>query len=146
MRAGIAVAAALALGGCMSPPPESAAHTGASGAPRGIMLTTDRQTYAAGEDVTLILRNETGYELGHNMCSDSVLERREDGHWVEESLEPRDPCTALLALMPPGGTAAQAFLLHPQLPEGEYRFRTSLEHMGSGERRPHHSTGFRIAR
>lgn len=112
--------------------------------PDGLVLTTDQASYAPGAAVVLTLRNETGGTLGHNLCA-SVLERWSGLAWVETQRAPGDPCPIALALLDADGTATYTHTLPGNLTSGEYRFRTELEKVPTGERGWHASNTFTVA-
>lgn len=109
----------------------------------GLVLTTDADSYAPGAEVRLTLRNETGGVLGHNLCL-SVLERSTGSRWVtvERSTDPS--CQAALAMLEADGTATLTIQLPTNLPAGEYRFRTQLEKVPTGENGWHISNTFTV--
>lgn len=108
-------------------------------------LTTDRESYPAGATATLRLANQNQHALGYNLCT-STLERRAGGEWRTAEGEDQRVCTMELRILEAGGTATYSYLLAATLPEGEYRFRTSLEHMGNGTRETATSNTFRVTR
>jgi hypothetical protein len=109
----------------------------------GLVLTTDADSYASGAEVRLTLRNETDGMLGHNLCL-SVLERSTVTGWVTVQRTPDPTCQAALALLEADGTATYTTVLPSGLPAGEYRFRTELEKMPTGERGWHVSNTFTV--
>jgi hypothetical protein len=122
------------------PAPEQTAATR-----EGIVLTTDRQTYAPGQTLRLILRNETQHPLGYNLCL-STLERREGEQWVAVPPDPDEICTTHLAVLLPGGETHYDFTLAAALPAGQFRYRTSIENMGTNQTAPHTSPPFQVQR
>lgn len=135
----------LALGaGCAADPggPSDAQLTQIS--PDGLVLTTERTSYAPGQAVLLTLRNETGGALGHNLCA-SVLERNVAGEWRSVERTAGDPCAMALAILAAGDTATYTHTLPGNLANGVYRFRTELEKIPSGERGWHASNTFEVS-
>jgi hypothetical protein len=134
----------LALGACgvngeLQPPAGAGAGIQVA---EGVMLTTDRQSYSAGSDVRLELRNGSAAAIGVNVCM-STLERR-NGAWARSTIQPDEICTAELRLLEPGGSASHTFTLPQALTPGEYRFQTDVERMETGQREPITSTPFRV--
>jgi hypothetical protein len=109
----------------------------------GLVLQTDRSSYAAGEPVQLTLRNETGGPLGVNLCL-STLEQRRGGEWGEAPRQFDEVCTALLQLLEPGQSASHTFTVAAGFPTGEYRLRTRIERMHSGDADFYVSNPFRL--
>jgi hypothetical protein len=120
---------------------------GPDAAARDLVLTTDRATYAAGEDGELRLGNDLEMEIGYNLCFSS-LERREeldgDEAWVEAREQVDDPCPAILQILHPGGIDTYPFHLPEELTPGEYRFVTPLEDMMTGFRHHFESETFTV--
>ncbi len=111
----------------------------------GVVLTTNRQSYSTGEQVRLTLRNESRQPLGFNLCM-STLERRQGEEWVPVPADPTEVCPAILGLLPAGESTHHTFTLDRDLPAGEYRFRTELEHMDTGARGAYVSSTFQLRR
>jgi hypothetical protein len=96
-----------------------------------------------GDEVMVTLANRSDRELGYNLCV-AVLDRREDGDWVEWPEPPAEVCTMELRMLSPGETASFRHTLPPRLVAGEYRFRTDVEApLGEG-RVTVTSAGFRV--
>jgi hypothetical protein len=143
MRALMAGLLIMVVAGCGTDPsgPADAQWTQISA--DGLVLTTNQETYAAGDPVVLTLRNETGGVLGHNLCM-SVLERASGSQWVSLERVPGDPCPGALELLDPGASASFTHTLPLNLSPGEYRFRTELEKVPTGERGWHVSNTFTV--
>jgi hypothetical protein len=124
-------------------PRTSGGAEGARMAVEGVVLTTDRQAYAAADPVRLTLRNEAGEQLGINLCL-STLEVRQGTQWVRAPQQSEDICTSILRILEPGESDSETVQLPPALPPGEYRFSTEVERIGTGQRRPHGTNAFRV--
>lgn len=106
-----------------------------------VTLRVEADAFAPGAPVTLVLENESGEQVGFNLCF-NALERRTGGSWVLE-LDPR-VCTAHLNLLGTGGTAEYETALPSDLAPGEYRFRIALWLMGREEPRDQVSGSFHV--
>ncbi len=109
-----------------------------------LMLHTDRRIYSAGQEVRLTLNNQLQQPVGVNLCA-STLERREKNRWIVVPQPPGEACPMLLRILGPGETDEHGFRFDRALPAGEYRFRTEVENLRTGERRVHVSNSFRLA-
>ena len=106
-------------------------------------LSTDRTRYTAGAVAVIRLRNATSGELGYNLCTSS-LERGVPAGW--EPVANDRPCTRELRILAPGAVATYEQRLAPELANGNYRFRASVEHMGAGRAEQVESNTFEIVR
>lgn len=109
------------------------------------VLTTERDSYGAGETAVVILTNTFGHAIGYNLCI-SALERQSNGRWQQSDLDRDRVCTTELRILQPGGRVTYSRLLNPALPAGEYRLRTTLENLEARSREPVVSTTFRVTR
>jgi hypothetical protein len=123
------------------PPPERA---GAASPEAGAELRTDRTRYAPGDEVRLELHSRTADDIGYNLCV-STLETRADGDWAPSPEQVDEVCPMILRLLEPGASASYELRL-PAVQPGEYRFRTTIEHMPTGERRDVATPPFRVER
>jgi hypothetical protein len=90
------------------------------------VLRTDKDSYAAGEPLRLVLNNTGTDPQGGNLCM-STLQRRDGQQWVDVPNPSDEACTAELLVAFPGAQLSHDFRLRPTLPAGEYRFRTMVE-------------------
>ncbi|MBW3629786.1 MAG: hypothetical protein KY464_10870 [Gemmatimonadetes bacterium] len=109
------------------------------------VLTTERDSYAAGETAVVILTNTFRHAIGYNLCV-STLERQRSGSWHQSELDRDGACTMELRILQPGSRATYSRRLNPALPAGEYRIRTTLENLEARTREPVVSTTFRVTR
>ncbi len=109
------------------------------------LLYTERQTYSADEEVRLILQNQARHEIGYNLCM-SALERRVGEEWQAVEAQPQEVCPAILRLLAPDQSTYYMFRLDRDLPAGEYRFRTQIENLQTGERQAFFSNPFMLTR
>ena len=72
----------------------------------------------------LTLDNGENHQIGYNLCS-SVLERRDGSAWTP--VPTNEVCTMVLLTLNPGRDATFEKRLPPDLPAGEYRYRTRIE-------------------
>jgi hypothetical protein len=115
----------------------------AAGEPEG-MLTTDRNSYRAGQTATLRLHNLLDHDIGYNLCF-STLEQNVNGAWVDSPIQDDRICTAELRILPPGETATfDGATIPSDLPPGEYRFRTQIENMNDGSTMQVRSNSFTV--
>lgn len=99
------------------------------GSPEGdevVRLNVEPAEVRGGDEVTLVLVNASGEEIGYNLCP-SVLDRREGSEWVERPERPAEFCTAELRILAPEDSATYTHTVPPGLPAGEYRFRAFVE-------------------
>lgn len=108
-----------------------------------IALTVDPPTVAAGDSVTLILRNDSPEPVGYNLCS-GTLEVSFEGAWQRV---PSDRiCTMEIRILAPGEVTRYPLALEPGLAPGDYRYVTSVDAMEEGHRGPLRSATFRVVR
>jgi hypothetical protein len=117
------VLGAAALAACSSP-------LDADPQPEGVRFTVDRGAYAPGDTLSARLVNDSGLELGYNLCSAS-LERQDGAGWTVVD-EPLWICTADLKRLPAGDSVPYRRALSAGLELGRYRLRTRVEHPLSG--------------
>jgi hypothetical protein len=116
----------------------------ACGAPGDAVLETDRETYAPGAELSLRLGNESLQALGYNLCF-STLQRHEGADWTAVPRpDTREFCQASQAGLEPGESTSYLRTLDASLPEGEYRYLTSVEWRWNGERMDVVSNTFRV--
>ncbi|HEX8436206.1 hypothetical protein [Archangium sp.] len=120
----------------------------ACGAPgvEDAVLETDHATYAPGAEVSLRLGNASYQALGYNLCF-STLQRHEGENWAavpRPDTSPREFCAASQSSLEPGASTSSLRTLDASLPEGEYRYLTSVEWMWKGERMDVVSNAFRV--
>lgn len=132
MKRQIIVLLTVVFGACQTsaPPPAERGVEGTRVAAEEGMLRTERESYAAGEPVRLVLDNQSGDPLGGNLCM-SALERREDQQWVDVPGPSDEVCTGELRVVAPGGQLSHEFRFRQDLPPGEYRFRTRVENIAT---------------
>jgi hypothetical protein len=97
---------------------------GSSSGPQQVVLTADK----SGSDVTLELRNRTDTALEYNLCA-SVLQRRNEGSWLNVPVEDED-CTAQRGTLQPGRSVKYTKKLPEHLEvfgAGTYRYETRIE-------------------
>lgn len=96
-------------------------------------LRVEPTTVSAGDSLVLVLVNGLEEPLGYNLCT-SVLEWRRGEAW--EPMPSDRVCTMELRILEPGQDDRFAVQMPelPQLPAGEYRALTGVEHMTSGGR------------
>lgn len=107
------------------------AGRGASPSPSDLTLSVAADVTAAGETVTLVLRNGSDAAAGYNLCT-SALERRTDRDW--EPLSPNRVCTMELRTLEPATETSYEFELPAVMIPGQYRFVTTVENMATGVR------------
>lgn len=107
----------------------------------GISLSLQPQAVAAGETITLTLRNDSSADVGYNLCS-STLEQRVGDAWQPVATD--RVCTMELRTLPPGQVTTYPMEIPAQAAAGEYRYVTAVELMEMGTRGGVQSDGFRI--
>ena len=120
-------------GGESVPPPGAPAND-QSPAPPGseepqgdISLAAAPARTEAGATVTLTLTNGTDNAIGYNLCT-SALQTAAGTAVATDRV-----CTMELRTLQPGRNASYGYELPASLPDGGYRFSTSIDHMsGSG--------------
>ena len=120
--------------------------TACGGSVGDVVLETDRETYAPGQELSLRLGNESIEALGYNLCF-STLQRREGEEWAavpRPETAPRELCAASQSGLAPGGSTSSVRTLAAWLPEGEYRYLTNVEWRWNGERMDVVSNTFRV--
>ena len=109
------------------------------------VLSTDRESYAAGETVVIRLKNVFEHSLGYNLCT-SMMEQRAGGGWRPAEFGNGRICTMELRILEPGRTATFGVQLDAETPAGEYRFRTRIENMRNGSGEQAATNPFRVTR
>jgi uncharacterized protein YfaS (alpha-2-macroglobulin family) len=135
----------LALASCQSVGPDSEASIETTISNTGLVLETDRGSYAAGERIRLILNNRGAGAIGSNLCM-SALERRDGQQWVVVPPPADETCTGDLPVAFPGGQLSYEFRLRPEMAAGEYRFRSRVEDAATGMDRDVVSNSFQVRR
>ncbi len=97
-----------------------------------VVLETDQERYAPGAELKLRLQNESFVALGYNLCF-STLQRQEEGSWMAVPRPANEFCVAYQARLGPGGSTESTYPLSETLPEGLYRYVTSVEWSGERE-------------
>jgi hypothetical protein len=92
----------------------------------GIMLTLDREHYAAGATVTMRITNNTSEQLGYNPCTNSALERQESGRWTPQQEPPDRVCPMYMRLLGAHETQSATTELPSPLGAGTYRIVESF--------------------
>lgn len=113
------------------------------GAGSDISLDVVPEEARAGATVELVLANETSGSIGYNLCTSS-LERRTSGGWA--GVQTDRVCTMELRTLAAGETARYPYDLPTDLPEGEFRFLTTVELMDEGGRQTVWSEPFVVMR
>ncbi|MEX2401024.1 MAG: hypothetical protein WD423_09660 [Rhodothermales bacterium] len=109
-----------------------------------ITLRTGTDTYAVGDEVRLRLENQSGSEVGYNLCFAYLdLQRRTGDEWhdVTADLGPDDSvaCTAELRTLAPGDEAAGLAHIPADLPGDSYRITHDVEVHGEMQTIPSNS-------
>jgi hypothetical protein len=107
-------------------------------------LLLDRSEYLPGEEVELLLRNESLQSLSHGPLECIPMEASEGAGWVEVTWPEGQGRYCFMAVGSLAGlaeTTARVTLPTP-LPPGTYRFRTTVAWDGARERV--HSPGFEV--
>lgn len=86
-----------------------------------VSLHVEPTTVAAGDPVTLTLKNGSSDGVGYNLCT-SVLERRSGDDW--QALPSDRACTMELRILQPAQDTQYQMALDEALGPGEYRFHT----------------------
>lgn len=128
----LAILLASACTATQSPPGEGA-----------VTLRAQPAAVSAGDSLELVLENGLAEPVGYNLCT-SALEWRRGEAW--EAVASDRVCTMELRILEPGQEARFTFAMpqRPQLPAGEYRAVTGVEHMTSGGRTEVASEPFRV--
>lgn len=108
--------------------------------PDGVRLEVEPEVVTPGDSIELILTNESSGPVGYNLCT-SGLERRRDEGW--QAVRSDRVCTMELRTLPVGSEDRYSLGLPEELAPGDYRFRTSLEDLDTGERSSIASDSFR---
>jgi hypothetical protein len=106
-------------------------------------LKTDQQTYAPGSELSLRLENDSLVSLGFNLCF-STLQRHEGETWTPVARPENEACQAIQYRLKPGTHTESRNILDATLPEGEYRYFTTVE--WDGEREDVVSNTFSVTR
>ena len=120
------LAAAIACTPSPSPAGGPADSAAVSGPPEQgpVSLTLDRTSYAAGDAVTLTLRNSGAGQYYFNPCP-RIIEREENGAWTPVD-EGQRMCTMEAWILDPNGTRTATTELPDSLAAGRYRVVVSL--------------------
>lgn len=114
------------------------AQPGAS--PEGVRLEVEPEVVTPGDSIELILTNAASGPIGYNLCT-SGLERRQNEGW--QAVRSDRVCTMELRTLPVGSEDRYSLGLSVELAAGDYRFRTSVEDLDTGERSSIVSDSFR---
>jgi hypothetical protein len=106
-----------------------------------VTLAVEPGAASAGDSVTLVLANESASVIGYNLCTSS-LERQSNGTW--QPVPSDRVCTMELRSLETGAQARYPLSLPDGLEAGEYRYRTTVELMATGDRREVESEVFRV--
>ncbi|HSK20693.1 MAG TPA: immunoglobulin-like domain-containing protein [Longimicrobiales bacterium] len=107
----------------------------------GISLTAAPTPAMAGDSVTLTLDNSTDGQIGYNLCASSLEQQTASG-W---EVVPSDVvCTMELRTLEAGSEVEYRTHLPAELAEGQYRYRTNVEIMSTGDYRSVTSNAFRV--
>lgn len=93
-----------------------------------VLFETTAAVYAPGEEVTVRLVNDTGRDLGYNLCQ-TIVETQRGGAWEPVGVSGRAPtaCPDILLVLGSGQEAERAVALPGDLPAGRYRAATNVE-------------------
>lgn len=86
---------------------------------RGLTLDFEPTPSEPGEEVALVLRNGSAFQVGHNLCT-SRLSHQRGGQWV--LVGSRRDCTTEQQVLEPGDEESYDFELPEELDGGSYRF------------------------
>lgn len=107
----------------------------------GLVLRAEAERYAGGEPVSLVLDNETGDNVGYNLCFHGI-ERRTGTAWTLLN-DPRT-CITILYYLESGDSASFESVLPNPLAPGEYRFRIAVYLLNGNEYRDLVSEPFHV--
>ena len=111
--------------------------------PPGVSLRVEPQTVAPGASIELILENESGAQIGYNLCT-SALERVVNG--TAQAVPSDRICTMELRLLESSQNARYTLQLPADLSAGDYRMVARIERMNSAEMAGVTSNTFRVRR
>lgn len=109
----------------------------------GISLNVQPEAIAAGETITLTLRNDSPGDVGYNLCSSTLEQRGEDG-WQPVATD--RVCTMELRTLTAGQVTTYPMEVPSDAEAGEFRYVTAVELMEVGTRGGVQSGVFRITR
>ena len=94
----------------------------------GIAFETAMVEYASGDEVTARLTNDTGDDIGYNLCF-TTIEEQEEGTWeaVDTTTWESRACPDILYGLEAGGVAETTVALPAGFPAGDYRLATEVE-------------------
>jgi len=116
MRISITILLVTVLAACASNDPQNGTS--------GLALDFEGSPAEPGEGVSLILRNGSGLQVSHNLCS-SRLSHQRSGQWV--LVGSMGDCPAERDVLEPGGEASYDVELPEELDGGSYRFSSRVE-------------------
>ena len=102
----------------------------------GVTFRTDATAYRPGDTVTVRLENESGGEVGYNLCF-STLQHSDDGRWLDVDRGGTGDavfCTSILLGLEPGDSVESQLTVPAGAEAGEYRVQTSVEVDGESRR------------
>ncbi len=100
-----------------------------SSGPSDVTFRTDASAYRLGDAVTVRLTNESGGDVGYNLCF-STLQRSDGGRWLDVDRNGTgDPlaCATVQLALEPGASAEERITIPANAEAGEYRVQTSVE-------------------
>lgn len=106
-----------------------------------VRLRVEPESLSAGDSITLELSNGSAEPVAYNLCT-SELEWLSDGEW--QAVPSDRVCTMELRSLPGGQQVRYELDLPPDLPGGEYRYRTRVARLDVGEGRMLRSGTFRV--
>lgn len=86
-----------------------------------LSLRADRDSYRAGEEVALTLKNGTGNPAAYNLCTTTLVMA------PSAPIEEDRMCTMELRVLPAGETVTEPHPLPATLTPGTYRFTTRVQ-------------------
>jgi hypothetical protein len=90
----------------------------------GLALNLESPPTEPGEEVSLVLRNRSAFQVGYNLCT-ARLSHQRGGQWVPVGA--RRDCTMELQMLEPGDEDSYDLELPEELAGGSYRFSTRVE-------------------
>lgn len=90
----------------------------------GLALDFESLPSEPGEEVSLVLRNGSGVQVGYNLCT-SRLSHERGGHWIVA--DSRRNCPAEQQVLEPGSEDSYDFELPEELDGGSYRVSMRVE-------------------
>lgn len=92
-----------------------------------VVLKTNQERYSPGADLSLRIQNESDRPFDYDLCT-PALQRREEGTWTKVEVSYPGLCgSGFIGNLPPGRDFGVHHYLGQSLPEGTYRYVTSVE-------------------